>query len=130
MTFWKKKKRPEVVGLDIGTSAVKVVELRPKGSAFELGGFGLGRVGVRVGRITRHEQPSEEQVLQAQLGRLLGDAKLFREARRRPLAAGRAQEEERLELQHRVNVLVDELFERGRNRRLRQDVKRRRGDGD
>ena len=44
MTFWKKKKRPEVVGLDIGTSAVKVVELRPKGSAFELGGFGIAHV--------------------------------------------------------------------------------------
>ena len=43
MRFWKKK-RPEVVGLDIGTSAVKVVELRPNGSAYGLGGFGIAHV--------------------------------------------------------------------------------------
>jgi len=44
MTFWRKKKRLDVVGLDIGTSAVKVVELRPKGSSYELIGFGIAQV--------------------------------------------------------------------------------------
>ena len=63
MTFWKKKKRPEVVGLDIGTSAVKVVELRPKGSAYELGGFGIAHV--PAGAIQGGEVKQPDAVQQA-----------------------------------------------------------------
>ena len=63
MTFWKKKKRPEVVGLDIGTSAVKVVELKPKGSAYELGGFGIAHV--PAGAIQGGEVKQPDAVQQA-----------------------------------------------------------------
>ena len=62
MRFWKKK-RPEVVGLDIGTSAVKVVELRPKGSAYELGGFGIAQV--PAGAIQGGEVKQPDAVQQA-----------------------------------------------------------------
>lgn len=41
--FWKRK-RPQVVGLDIGSSAIKAVELRPVGNDFELVGFGMAPV--------------------------------------------------------------------------------------
>jgi type IV pilus assembly protein PilM len=44
MALFKKRKRPQVVGLDIGSSAVKAVELRPVGNDFELVGFGLAQV--------------------------------------------------------------------------------------
>jgi type IV pilus assembly protein PilM len=44
MMRWRRKKRPEVVGLDIGTSAVKAVELRPRGSGYELAGFGVAQL--------------------------------------------------------------------------------------
>ena len=63
MTFWKKKKRPEVVGLDIGTSAVKVVELKPKGSAYELGGFGIAHI--PAGAIQGGEVKQPDAVQQA-----------------------------------------------------------------
>jgi type IV pilus assembly protein PilM len=62
MTFWKKK-RPEVVGLDIGTSAVKVVELRPKGSSYELVGFGIAHV--PTGAIQGGEVKQQDAVQQA-----------------------------------------------------------------
>lgn len=41
MALFKKRKRPQVVGLDIGSSFVKAVELRLAGSDFELAGFGM-----------------------------------------------------------------------------------------
>ena len=63
MTFWKKKKRPEVVGLDIGTSAVKVVELKPKGSAYDLGGFGIAHI--PAGAIQGGEVKQPDAVQQA-----------------------------------------------------------------
>lgn len=44
MAFWQRRKRPTVVGLDIGSSSVKAVELRPKGHDYELIGFGLAQV--------------------------------------------------------------------------------------
>ncbi len=67
MTFWKKKKRPEVVGLDIGTSAVKVVELKPKGSGFELGGFGIAHVpaGAIQGGEVKHPDAVQQAIRQA-----------------------------------------------------------------
>jgi type IV pilus assembly protein PilM len=40
----KRKKRPQVVGLDIGSALVKAVELRPVGNDFELIGFGMAPV--------------------------------------------------------------------------------------
>src|SRR5438046_4223137 len=47
MALWRRKpKRTEVVGLDIGSSAVKVVELRPTGESYELVGFGMAPVPV------------------------------------------------------------------------------------
>ena len=63
MTFWKKKRRPEVVGLDIGTSAVKVVELKPKGSSYELVGFGIAHV--PAGAIQGGEVKQQDAVQQA-----------------------------------------------------------------
>ena len=67
MTFWKKKKRPEVVGLDIGTSAVKVVELKPKGSGYELGGFGIAHVpaGAIQGGEVKHPDAVQQAIRQA-----------------------------------------------------------------
>jgi len=44
MALWGKRKRSRVVGLDIGSSSVKAVELRPNGSGFELTGFGIAQV--------------------------------------------------------------------------------------
>ncbi len=44
MALFKRKKRPQVVGLDIGSSFVKAVELRPVGNDFELVGFGMAPV--------------------------------------------------------------------------------------
>jgi type IV pilus assembly protein PilM len=44
MALWGKRKRGPVVGLDIGSSSVKAVELRPSGAEFELVGFGMGQV--------------------------------------------------------------------------------------
>jgi len=44
MALWTKRKRIPVVGLDIGSSSVKAVELRPTGSNYELVGFGLAQV--------------------------------------------------------------------------------------
>jgi type IV pilus assembly protein PilM len=41
MALFKKRKRPQVVGLDIGSSFVKAVELRIAGGDFELAGFGM-----------------------------------------------------------------------------------------
>src|SRR5215831_1130559 len=67
MAFWKKKKRPEVVGLDIGTSAVKVVELKPKGSGYELGGFGIAHVptGAIQGGEVKHPDAVQQAIRQA-----------------------------------------------------------------
>jgi type IV pilus assembly protein PilM len=44
MALFKRKKRPQVVGLDIGSAFVKVVELRPDGNDYELSGFGMAQV--------------------------------------------------------------------------------------
>ena len=44
MALFKRKKRPQVVGLDIGSAFVKAVELRPIGNDYELVGFGMGPV--------------------------------------------------------------------------------------
>jgi type IV pilus assembly protein PilM len=44
MALFKRKKRPQVVGLDIGSSFVKAVELRPVGNDYELAGFGMAPV--------------------------------------------------------------------------------------
>ncbi len=63
MALWRKKKRPDVVGLDIGTSAVKAVELRPRGSGYELVGFGMAYV--PAGAIQGGEIKEPEAVQQA-----------------------------------------------------------------
>jgi type IV pilus assembly protein PilM len=44
MSLFKRKKRPQVVGLDIGSAFAKAVELRPVGNDFELAGFGMAQV--------------------------------------------------------------------------------------
>jgi len=44
MALFKRRKRPQVIGLDIGSSSVKAVELRPVGNDFELVGFGMAQV--------------------------------------------------------------------------------------
>jgi len=44
MALFKRRKRLQVVGLDIGSSFVKAVELRPVGNDYELVGFGMGPV--------------------------------------------------------------------------------------
>jgi type IV pilus assembly protein PilM len=44
MALFKRRKRPQVVGLDIGSSFVKAVELRPVGNDYELVGFGMAPV--------------------------------------------------------------------------------------
>jgi type IV pilus assembly protein PilM len=44
MALFKRKKRPQVVGLDIGSSFVKAVELRAVGNDYELAGFGMAPV--------------------------------------------------------------------------------------
>jgi type IV pilus assembly protein PilM len=44
MALFKRRKRPQVVGLDIGSAFVKAVELRPVGNDFELTGFGMAPV--------------------------------------------------------------------------------------
>jgi type IV pilus assembly protein PilM len=64
MAFWRRKtKRTEVVGLDIGSSAVKAVELRPAGDSFEL--VGLGMAPVPVGSIQGGEIREPAAVQQA-----------------------------------------------------------------
>ncbi len=63
MAFWKKPKRQDVVGLDIGSSSVKAVELRPTGQAFELVGFGLAQL--PAGAIQGGEIKQPAQVQQA-----------------------------------------------------------------
>src|SRR5213593_687634 len=44
MAFWQKRKHAPVVGLDIGSSSVKVVELAPRARDYELVGFGMAHV--------------------------------------------------------------------------------------
>ena len=44
MALFKRKKRQAVVGLDIGSSFVKAVELRSSGNDYELVGFGMAPV--------------------------------------------------------------------------------------
>jgi len=44
MALFKRKKRPQVLGLDIGSSFVKAVELRAVGNDYELVGFGMASV--------------------------------------------------------------------------------------
>lgn len=44
MALFKKRKRPKVVGLDIGSSSVKAVELSPVGNDYELIGFGIAQI--------------------------------------------------------------------------------------
>jgi type IV pilus assembly protein PilM len=70
MTFWRKKsKRVDVVGLDIGTSAVKAVELRPQGSGYELAAFGLAHVpngAIQGGEVK--DPAAVQQAIRAALG--------------------------------------------------------------
>lgn len=66
------RKRSQVVGVDIGTSAVKAVELRRAGSGYQLAGFGLAEVpfgAIDVGEI---RQPA---AVQAAISTALGQAK-------------------------------------------------------
>jgi type IV pilus assembly protein PilM len=63
MAFWRKQKRPEVLGLDIGSSAVKVIELRPRGQGFELAAFGIAQVS--AGAIQGGEMKESAAVQQA-----------------------------------------------------------------
>ena len=67
MAFWRRNKRPDVVGLDIGTSAVKVVELKPKGAGYNLSGFGLARVpaGAIQGGEVRQPDAVQQTIRQA-----------------------------------------------------------------
>lgn len=44
MRFWRRRQRLPVVGLDVGSSSVKAVELRPSGDAYDLVGLGLAQV--------------------------------------------------------------------------------------
>jgi type IV pilus assembly protein PilM len=44
MALFKRRKRPQVVGLDIGSAFVKAVELRSVGNDYELVGFGMAPV--------------------------------------------------------------------------------------
>jgi type IV pilus assembly protein PilM len=44
MALFKRRKRPQMVGLDIGSSAVKAVEFRPVGDEYELVGVGIAQV--------------------------------------------------------------------------------------
>jgi len=44
MAFLKRRKRPQLVGLDIGSNSVKAVELRPMGDDYELVGFGMAQI--------------------------------------------------------------------------------------
>jgi type IV pilus assembly protein PilM len=44
MALWGKKKRVQVVGLDVGASSVKAVELRASGQEYELVGLGIGQL--------------------------------------------------------------------------------------
>jgi type IV pilus assembly protein PilM len=61
MAFWKKTKRQPVVGLDIGSSAVKAVELRPVGADYELVGFGVAQVAAGAIQGGEIKQPSAVQ---------------------------------------------------------------------
>jgi type IV pilus assembly protein PilM len=44
MALWGKKKRVQVVGLDVGASSVKAVELRASGQEYELVGLGIAQL--------------------------------------------------------------------------------------
>jgi type IV pilus assembly protein PilM len=62
-----RRKRPQVVGLDIGSSSVKAVELRPVGNDFELAGFGIAQLpyGAIEGGDIRQPTAVQEAVRQA-----------------------------------------------------------------
>jgi type IV pilus assembly protein PilM len=66
MAFWRKK-RPQIVGLDIGSSSVKAVELRPVGNEYELVGFGMAQLpyGAVEGGDIRQPAAVQEAVRQA-----------------------------------------------------------------
>ncbi len=61
MGLFKRKKRPQVVGLDIGSSFVKAVELRPVGNDYELVGFGMAPVPPGVMEQSEIKQPAAVQ---------------------------------------------------------------------
>jgi type IV pilus assembly protein PilM len=44
MALFAKRKRPQVIGLDVGSSSVKAVELKRAGSSYHLTGFGLAEL--------------------------------------------------------------------------------------
>lgn len=44
MAFWRRRKRSQVVGLDIGSSSVKAVELSAKGQEYDLVGLGIAQL--------------------------------------------------------------------------------------
>jgi type IV pilus assembly protein PilM len=66
MAFWRKK-RPQIVGLDIGSSSVKAVELRPVGNEYELVGFGMAQIpyGAVEGGDIRQPSAVQEAIRQA-----------------------------------------------------------------
>jgi type IV pilus assembly protein PilM len=66
MAFWRKK-RPQIVGLDIGSSSVKAVELRPVGNEYELVGFGMAQLpyGAVEGGDIRQPPAVQEAIRQA-----------------------------------------------------------------
>ncbi len=59
--MFKKRKRPQVVGLDIGSSFVKAVELRPVGNDYELVGFGMAQVPHGALEASEIKQPAAVQ---------------------------------------------------------------------
>lgn len=61
MAFWQQRKRTPVVGLDIGSSSVKAVELRAKGQEYELIGFGLAQVPPGAIQSGELKQPADVQ---------------------------------------------------------------------
>ena len=62
MALFKRKKRPQLVGLDIGSAFVKAVELRPVGNDYELVGFGMSPVPPGAIEQSEIKQPAAVQV--------------------------------------------------------------------
>jgi type IV pilus assembly protein PilM len=58
MALFKRKKRPQIVGLDIGSAFVKAVELRPAGNEYELVGFGMAQVPYGAVETSEIKQPA------------------------------------------------------------------------
>lgn len=67
MALFKKRKRLQVVGLDIGSSSVKVVELRPVGNDYEFVGFGYAPIsyGAIEASEIKNASPVQDAIRQA-----------------------------------------------------------------